>query len=332
MATTKYIVNNISGQTITGDFTIDGNLTVTQSTVSNGVGIYRALFTQTGSQVSTDLNGYNGKLIIGETYNITNYQGSDDFSNIANVISGDINQTGCQFIATGTTPNIWSSGTELTSGGGLIVDVLENTLGYDIDWQWAPYGGYGYYLGFKYFPISFTGYIPNLFPRNVVQIKAIPTQPLNWGFFPYLTIYSNCTGFDVGSDDFMQLRVLDLDLGDQTDNALYYTPVEINIKQDLDTTPISVYGSNISAFPYGNVSVRLFAGDNNVSTFYHYYYVEANDINELVTILNSDIGTNYLGTYSVNVGVEDGIILTMATNLKNQFSPNNTLTFEVFSE
>ena len=76
----------------------------------------------------------------------------------------------------------------------------------------------------------------------------------------------------------------------------------------------------------------MFAGDNNVSTFYHYYYVEANDINELVTILNSDIGTNYLGTYSVNVGVEDGIILTMATNLKNQFSPNNTLTFEVFSE
>ena len=329
--TTKYIINNVSGQTINGDLTINGNVTITGTSNSNSVATYRALFTQTGSQTATNLNGYNGKLIIGETYTVTTYQVGDDFSNIANVISGNINETGSVFIATGATPNVWFYGTELTSDGGLIVDVLENNLGYDIDWSWAPFGGYGYYIGFKHFPASVNGYIPNLFPRNTVQIKSIPTQPLNWGGFPFLSMYCNCTGF--GNDDtFIQLQALDFDFADQTNNALYYTPIEINIKQDLDTSPISVYGFNISPFSYGNVSVRLFAGDNNVSTFYNSTYVVVNDINEMVTALNNDPNTSFLGTYSVNVGVENGVVLTMATNLKNQFSPNNTLTFEVFND
>ena len=55
-----------------------------------------------------------GDLVIGETYEITNYQGSDDFSNVADVISGVTNTDGCIFIATGTTPTEWSSNSELT--------------------------------------------------------------------------------------------------------------------------------------------------------------------------------------------------------------------------
>ena len=43
MATTRYIVNNVTGQTISGDLTIDGDLTVT------GSGTLRGLFAQTGS-------------------------------------------------------------------------------------------------------------------------------------------------------------------------------------------------------------------------------------------------------------------------------------------
>ena len=43
MATTKYIVNNVTGQTISGDLTIDGDLTVT------GSGTLRGLFAQTGN-------------------------------------------------------------------------------------------------------------------------------------------------------------------------------------------------------------------------------------------------------------------------------------------
>ena len=55
-----------------------------------------------------------GDLVIDETYEITNYQGSDDFSNVADVISGVINTNGCIFISTGTTPTEWSSNSELT--------------------------------------------------------------------------------------------------------------------------------------------------------------------------------------------------------------------------
>lgn len=55
-----------------------------------------------------------GDLVIDETYEITNYQGGDDFSNVADVISGVINTNGCIFIATGTTPTEWSSNSELT--------------------------------------------------------------------------------------------------------------------------------------------------------------------------------------------------------------------------
>ena len=58
-----------------------------------------------------------GTLVIGETYEITNYIGSngtDDFTNVAEVQSGNINENGCVFIAIGTTPTVWSNGTELT--------------------------------------------------------------------------------------------------------------------------------------------------------------------------------------------------------------------------
>ena len=324
---TKYIVNNVSGQTINGNLTINGNVIVTGTTTNNGTGIYRALLTQTGSKVATSIIDYNFALIIGETYTITNYQNNDDFSNVANVVSGNINETGCIFIATGKTPNNWFNFSELTSDGGLIVDILENTLGYDIDWQWAPFGGYGYYLGFN----GTTGPLINSFPRNSVEIFSVQTYPLNWPYFPYLAINSNTGSFNE-VDDLIGINVFDLDLGDQTDNALYYTPVEIKIKQDTDTTPINVYGSNIASIPGGvNLSINMYAGSNNVGVFYG-NYVEVNDINELVIALNSDPYINFLGTFSVDEGVENGIILTMATNLKNQLSPNNTLTFEVFND
>ena len=81
---TKYIVDNLSGQTINGDLTINGNLTTNSL---NNSGTYRALLTQTGS-LNGNSSDFNNRLIIGETYEITDYQDYDDFSNVANVISG----------------------------------------------------------------------------------------------------------------------------------------------------------------------------------------------------------------------------------------------------
>ena len=84
---TKYIVDNLTGQTITGDITINGNLTVTGT--SNNSGTYRALLTQTGS-ISGNSGDFNNRLIIGETYEITDYATYDDFSNVADIQSGRI--------------------------------------------------------------------------------------------------------------------------------------------------------------------------------------------------------------------------------------------------
>ena len=91
---TKYIVNNVSGQTITGGLKI------------NGIANYKALLTQTGPITGTSLNDFNYGLIIGETYTINIYENGDDFSNIADVQSGIINTSGCTFIATGETRTV----------------------------------------------------------------------------------------------------------------------------------------------------------------------------------------------------------------------------------
>ena len=58
-----------------------------------------------------------GNLVVGETYEITDvaFVGGD-FSNVADVIDGTINEVGCIFISTGTTPTSWCgiTVTELT--------------------------------------------------------------------------------------------------------------------------------------------------------------------------------------------------------------------------
>ena len=112
---TKYIVDNLTGQTITGDITINGNLTVTGT--SNNSGTYRALLTQTGS-ISGTSGDFNNRLIIGETYEITDYATYDDFSNVANILSGGT----LNFNYVGTAPGVgydaFSGVTGTTSGLG----------------------------------------------------------------------------------------------------------------------------------------------------------------------------------------------------------------------
>jgi hypothetical protein len=322
---TKYIVNNVSGQTITGDLTINGNVFIT-GTTNNNIGRYKALLTQTYPINGTNLMAFDYGLVIGETYTIITGQTGDDFSNIANVQSGTINETGCVFIATGQTPTNWTNGTELTSSGELVVDVVENTLGFDIVWVQTPFGGTGYYVGFN----SLFGPMLGQFPRNRTDVKSQFTYPFDFGPIGIPPIATAGIGSFIAINSFVYLQMY-YD-GGLINDALYYTPIEIDIKKDLDTTPIAVYGLNVSEFPYGNVSVTLYAGNNEVATFYNDNNIVVNNITEMVEALNADAGTNYLGTYSVNEGVVDGVILTMATNLKNQFSPNNTLTFEVFND
>jgi hypothetical protein len=321
---TKYIVNNLSGQTINGDITINGNLTITGSTSSSDFAIYRALLTQTGPISGTSIDSFNYGLIIGDTYTITTYQSSDDFSNIANVQSGTINETGCVFIATGETPNNWTNGSELVSNGDLVVDVLENTLGYDLSWQQTPFGGNGYYIGIN----GNTGPLYNSFPRSKTEISTQFKYPFNIGPFGFPPVIVPSISTFIDKDSLIAIDVYYE--GNLVDNALYYTPVNIIINQD-PLTPVVAYGQNVSSFPYGNISIDIFAGSNFIETIFGDYSL-VNNINELATALNNDPTISYLGTFSVNNEVSDGLILTTTERIKNQFSPNNTLTFNVFND
>ena len=220
MATTKYIVDNVANQTITGDLTINGSITITGQ--SNGIATYKALLTQTGSITGTSLtNDFNNGLIIGETYTIGFYGDGDDFSNIANVQSGIINTSGCTFIATGETPSVYTGGTELISGGELIVNVLENNLGYDIEWFYEPGGFNGIYVGFN----ANTGAIYNSFNRNTTYVNVGPLINPS----PYYIFGGVALDFGQVKDLAFFIGVFDTVNSQPVNDALYYQ-LHINLK------------------------------------------------------------------------------------------------------
>jgi hypothetical protein len=318
---TKYIVNNLSGQTINGNITINGNLSVTGVTTGS-LATYKALLTQIGSQTGTTLNdfgGFNDGFIIGETYTIATYVSGDSFSNIANVTSGVIDTTGCVFIATGETPTNWDNGSTLVSSGNLAVTVLENNLGFDIEWI---EDFTGVYVGFN----STTGPLYNTFNRNTTFVLsgnvAIP-------FFGPTTIDTFVLPYTViEKDDSILLAVFDVSVPEPVSNSLYYFPIEIQIIQDTDTTPITLSGTVESSFPITLTSIALFCNGNYIQSLYGDGTV--NDMSELITYLNSLPNMSYLGTYS---DAGDGFVnLEMSTNLVNQFCSSGTLTFEVFND
>jgi hypothetical protein len=407
---TKYIVNNVPGQTINGDITINGNLSVTGVTTGS-LATYKALLTQLGSQTGTTLGGFGGfndGLIIGETYEILNYQSGDDFSNIANALSGVVltysysgtavtgvtntytsggvtsgqgsgiefdivinndayesvsivtigygyvsgdtitilgtniggvspdndititvdsattenpNETGSVFIAIGELPTNWNNGSTLESKGNLVVKVLENNLGFDIEWVEDFMGG-GIYIAFN----SITGPLYNTFNRNTTFVlvgnTAIP-------FFGPTTIETFVLPYTVNEkDDTILFAVFDLSVPEPAPNSLYYFPIEIQILQDTNTTPIVISGTTTS-FPFTNVSIEFYCGDMFIQAFYTSGGTIVNDIPEVVNILNTDTNTSFLGTFSDDGG---NIILTMATNLETQFCANSTLIFYVFND
>jgi hypothetical protein len=406
---TKYIVNNLSGQTINGDITINGNLSVTGTT--SGLVTYKALLTQLGSQTGTTLGGFGGfndGLIIGETYTVTDYQSDDDFSNIANVISGGVltysysgtsvtgltstytsggatsgegsgvefeilvnndvyesisivtigygyasgdtitilgidvggispdndititvdsvttnnpNVTGCAFIATGEIPTNWSNGSTLVSSGNLVVKVLENNLGFDIEWDWDIFGE-GIYFGYN----STTGPLYNTFNRNTTFVLG--------GGNPNPYIGPNLLQTFIGpitiseKDDAIVVAIFDIQIVESVPDSLYYFPIEIQIQQDLDTIPIVIIGTVESSFPINFTSIALFCNGNYIQSLYGEGTV--NDMSELINYLNSEPDMSYLGVYS---DAGDGFVnLEMSTNLVNQFCSSGTLTFEVFND
>jgi len=315
---TKYIINNLASQTITGDLNVQGTLK------SSGTGVYRALFSQTGPITGDGATGsFPNGLIVGEEYEITDYLLGDDFSNVADIQSGriitfdslwiipesnsyypgltgttngsgngatfevstdgfgggslsinsvgidyaindtitilgtDIGgttplndilititdstpfviETGCVFIATGTTPIVWGNSV-LTSVGNIVVNVLENTLGDDLEWfQEGPFSA-GIYIGIPSGFINQNNSLIN-FSIDKTQINT-PARILPIGSNlqdTNLTMIST-VGSYIFDSDIIVLAVTDDFTGDFTPNGLYYTPIEIKVNSVQEEEPL----------------------------------------------------------------------------------------------
>ena len=324
----KYIVNDLPNQTIAGNLRIDGDLRITDGTYSFAT--YRALLTQTGTYSGTNIANFNGALIIGETYTITDYIGTDDFSNVAQypLISGTMNSTGCQFVATGEIPLIWESGSNIESTGNLIVKVLENNLGYDINWSpWMM--GPGIYVGTKVYDGYYNDGLFNDWPRSTTSVMI--SQPLWYG--PPVGPVTQFAGPATLATKDDTLVVFTYDYGAMTniDGWLYNTPIEVKVRQDLDTTPIAIDSTIVSDFPFQWAAFDFVEdGAIYIDSIYTEDDTTINDIGELVDIFNSNANTSHFGTFADNGA--GGITLTMPMNIKKQFSPNGTLSIAIFAD
>jgi hypothetical protein len=204
------------------------------------------------------------------------------------------------------------------SSGNLVVTVLENNLGFDIEWI---EDFTGFYVGFN----STTGPLYNTFNRNSTFIQGGNAI----SFFGPTLIDTFLLPYNLNEkDDSVVLAVFDVSVPEPVSDSLYYYPVEIQILQDLDTTPITLSGTVESSFPINYTSIDLRCNGNYIQAIYGDGTV--NDMSELITYLNSELDMSYLGTYS---DAGDGFVnLEMSTNLVNQFCSSGTLTFEVFND
>jgi len=293
---------------------------------TNGSGLDASFDVVVDAGISTNValdtvgNGYSS----GDTITIlgADIGGSSPENDIIITVTDlNTNTGGLVFIATGESPTIWDYGSTLESSGNLVVKVLENNFGFDI--EWSNYAGPGTYVGFN----STTGPLYNNFNRNTTFVLngGNPANP-NFGPNPLETFIGP---INLGAkDDTIVVAVFDMDIFEGVSDNLYYFPIEIQILKDTDTTPIVISGTVEASFPITLTSVALFCNGNFIQSLYGDGTV--NDMSELITYLNSQPNMSYLGVYS---DPEDGFVnLEMPTNLVNQFCSSGTLTFAIFND
>ena len=188
---TKYIVDNISGQTINGE------------PILRPYKVYTALLTQSGGDDPLQLT--TGPVTKGVTYLIVNSAG--DFSNVG----APNNNDGTYFVATNNeTPNDYGlDGQLMYDNGAPVVTVLENTIGN----IWFTWNGNGQYY------INSNG----LFTTNKTVCSL--SNSFNGGggdpnsnIIFYSTVYSNST-----------ITIFSPSNGTLSDGLLFNTPIEIRV-------------------------------------------------------------------------------------------------------
>ena len=235
----SYVILDYQGGYVNdGNMTSDGTgysdgVTTYTTTGGNGSGLQLDVEFSSGVVVNVSVSNSGSDYLVDDevtlvggdnnaTYQITSVLG-DDFSNIADVTSGTINQNGCIFIATGFIPTEWTNGSELNSAGDFVVTELENTLGFNVSWS-EPIDGI-------YFAQNDGGPSENSFPRELTQTFINQNGGLSV-INPNL-IFQSQVLTDTEIDDSVLLTVFDFGLEDYVSGELYYTPVEINILYTL---------------------------------------------------------------------------------------------------
>ena len=119
----KYIVDGI--QNFAGDLQLikinikpDNSIDYECSIIGEGGSLFVDIGDKliTGNPLKFETSGL---LIVGRKYTINTFVAGDNFTSVASVVSGTINTTGCVFIATGTTPTVWTNESILTSSDDL---------------------------------------------------------------------------------------------------------------------------------------------------------------------------------------------------------------------
>ena len=314
----RYIV---SEQQPNGDFYLAQTLRVKSGDYT--VAAYRALLTQTNTLGATGIEGFYGAFIPGETYTIEAFVYSDDFSNIANVISGNINESGCVFEATGEIPFRWDQGSQLASSGNLVVHVIESELDYSLEWAQLEPGIYN---------ARNSNSIYRSFPRRNVVINTSNGSGPGGEPSPNIEVFGAVTSVDE-LDDSIGLIVYDRVAEAPVEGALYYTPIEILIKQyvsdEIDTYSVTIGPK--SGFPFTSPGLSIRTGPTTSQWYPIAQYncdddSEVENASELIDRFNADDVISQLGTFSVNSN--DDIYLESLRSIKKQFSPNGVLSFE----
>jgi hypothetical protein len=169
-----------------------------------GYKVFTALLTQSGGD--NYINQTSGTFDIGVTYSIDTYKTGDDFSNVGGPASGPNGAwDGYSFIATGTTPLIYTNGSGIDHNTGApVATVLDNTIGN----VWFTYNGVGSYLCYSSNEVNYL--------KTLVSISQTNT-------------ITNLTATNV--DDNTSLAVINST--DFTENAvnsrIYNTPIEIRV-------------------------------------------------------------------------------------------------------
>jgi hypothetical protein len=324
-----------------GIYTFFSGLTGTTSGLGSGASFDVYICGTTYNSVTINTIGVD--YLVGDTITIlgTELSGSTPTNDLTiTVTEVNPNVTGCVFIATGDTPIVWGNSV-LTSVGDLIVDVLENTLGDELEWLYDPLFQEGLYLVF------FSEYINNnnvcyIFPRNKTQITTQTfIAPFNYDFYSppqFNLIVSSQIGYFLGPiDDTIFLSVYDFGISSFTGDSLYYTPIEIKLNSSItqeDTPLISINWSTYSGEsdfdtydivfpPILNVS-RITTSKCGIATAHVHQYYESSDltidlydnsIDNWVTVWSYTLNNpNYDGDYSPDLYFPGNIDVTF-TNI-----------------